>query len=99
TDFAITNRPILLYVYDLDVYKKTCRDFYYDINEILPQPFVFTQEDLLDKIKSNSWQNEEEYIKSYTIFKNRFHKYFDGNSSERVLNEILKLSSNSSRFN
>ncbi len=90
-DFAITDRPILLYMYDLDIYKEICRDFYYDIDEILPKPFVYTQEDLLNKIKDDVWRDEKLYIDSCAKYKNMFHKYIDGNSSQRVMREILNL--------
>jgi len=93
TDFSITKRPILLYMYDFEKYTKTNRSFYYDLEEILPKPFVYNEEDLMDKIKNLSWIDDAEYQKSYKKFRNRFHKYLDGNSSHRVLEAIKKLSS------
>lgn len=93
-DFAITNRPILLYMYDLETYKEKCRDFYYNIEEILPKPFIYNQVDLLNRIKDMRWMNEESYIESYSQYKNKFHKYLDGNSSKRVMDEIKKLNTN-----
>src|SRR5699024_1529016 len=38
TDFALTNRPILIYVYDFEPYLATCRKMIYDLEETLPKP-------------------------------------------------------------
>lgn len=50
-DYAVLNRPIVFYMYDLDEYKGELRDFYFGLDE-LPGPIVRDQEalcDLLDK--------------------------------------------------
>jgi len=91
TDFAITNRPILLYVYDWDIYLKTCRSMYYNIENILPRPFVQHEEELLERIIGNDWFNTPQAQQNYKQFRNKFHKYLDGNSSERVMNEIVRI--------
>ncbi|MGO3184225.1 MAG: CDP-glycerol glycerophosphotransferase family protein [Aequorivita sp.] len=91
TDFVITNKPVLLYMYDLELYLQNCRSMYYDLAKILPKPFVFKEEELLERITNNNWMENKEYKESYKSFKNQFHKYLDGNSSKRVTEEILKL--------
>lgn len=92
TDFAITNRPILLYMYDFQEYLQTNRSFYYDLEKILPKPFVYDENDLLNKIMDLSWMEDATYKKSYEMFRNEFHQYLDGNSSARVLDAIRKIS-------
>lgn len=91
TDFALTNRPILIYAYDFEAYKNNCRSVYYDLEKILPKPFIYNEEVLLKRIKSDDWTRDKNYIDSYNTFKATFHKYIDGNSSQRVMNEVLKL--------
>lgn len=91
TDFVITDRPILLYMYDLKLYVEGCRSMYYDLEEVLPRPFIYTEEDLLEKISNSDWTEDKEYKESYNAFRDKFHKYLDGNSSKRVTEEILKL--------
>lgn len=91
TDFALTKKPILIYPYDLEQYIKTCRSMYYDIEEILPQPFIKNENDLLEKLKDESWTKTPKAIESYENFINIFHKYLDGNSSKRVMEAIQKL--------
>lgn len=90
-DFALTNRPILLYMYDQDLYEKNCRSSYYPLDKVLPRPFVYNEKDLLAKIRDQTWTQYSEYRASYTNFKNKFHFYEDGNSSKRVLNLIEAL--------
>lgn len=91
TDFALTGKPILSYLYDFENYKNNCRSIYYDLNEILPKPFIEKEDDLLEKIIDLNWTRNPEYVESYANFKNTFHTYCDGNSSQRVMNEVFKL--------
>lgn len=91
TDFALTGRPIITYAYDLEAYKNNCRSMYYDLYEILPRPFVYTEGELIEKIKNTEWTKDKYYIEEYDKFKEIFHKYIDGDSSRRVMNEVQKL--------
>lgn len=91
TDYAITGRPILIYAYDYDLYRKKCRSIYYDLEDILPKPFIKNEDDLLDSIKSGFNINSLEAGGAYEGFKRKFHCYFDGNSSKRVMEEIFKI--------
>lgn len=91
TDFSITGKPILFYMYDLEKYLESSRSFYYDLEEILPKPFVYKEQALLDKIRDQSWVQAEEYQESYQNFRNRFHKYLDGNSSQRVFEAMKNI--------
>lgn len=91
SDYVLTNRPALLYMYDYNLYLETCRSSYYDLDKILPRPFAYTEEEVLAMLKDVSWAESLEYQKSYSAFKSRFHDYLDGNSSERVMREIEKL--------
>lgn len=94
TDFSITKRPIIVYSYDFDIYIKTCRSIYYDLEETLPKPFIKTEQELLQKIKDDAWQQNKTYIESYEKFSKTFNFYYDGESSKRVINEMLKLVKN-----
>lgn len=92
TDFALTKKPILIYPYDIVQYREVCRPMYYNIEEILPQPFIKNENDLLEKLKDDSWMKTTEAIQSYDHFIQTFHQYIDGNSSQRVLEAIHNLS-------
>lgn len=91
TDFAITKKPILIYAYDLNQYTKNVRSLYYDIKKVLPKPFIKNEDELLIKIINDAWQNDPITQQSYKDFRSMFHKYLDGHSSKRVMDEVLKL--------
>lgn len=90
TDFAITGKPILFYMYDFELYKKG-RSIYYDLEKIFPKPFAFNQVELLAMLTDLSWKNSPMYINSYSEFQKTFHCYKDGNSCKRLVEEIKKL--------
>lgn len=95
TDFALTKKPILIYPYDLKQYKEKSRPMYYDIEKILPQPFIKDENDLLEKLKDESWMKTPLAINSYENFVQTFHQYLDGNSSKRVMEALQGLSNGS----
>lgn len=91
TDFAITNRPILIYAYDFEEYIKTCRGMAYNLEEILPKPFVKTEEGLFKALENRDWTDCPEVKESYRNFKKMFHFYFDGHSSRRIMEKVVHL--------
>ena len=87
-DFANLKRPMLFYMYDLDIYKGKLRDFYLDLDE-LPGPIAETQEDLeknLKNIEKEFQKNQNKYEK----FNKKFNYLDDGASSRRVIKKIFK---------
>ena len=87
-DFSILERPVVFYMYDLDHYANEMRGFYLSIEE-LPGPIVKTEDDLIAAIrKTEGWTADKKYLE----FKKRFNPYEDGNSSKRVLSEVIRES-------
>jgi CDP-glycerol glycerophosphotransferase (TagB/SpsB family) len=91
TDFAITGNPIIFYTYDYDNYIATCRSLYYDIKTTLPGPFASNADQLIFLLEDLSWFDEESYKVKYNQFRDTFHFYRDGNSSKRVLDEVINI--------
>ncbi|MDE6141514.1 MAG: CDP-glycerol glycerophosphotransferase family protein [Bacilli bacterium] len=87
-DYANLKRPMLFYMYDLEIYKGNMRDFYFDLKE-LPGPIVEKEEDLYKEI-SHIDKYFKKYQDKYDKFNQRFNYLDDANSSERVLDEIIK---------
>ena len=87
-DFANLKRPMLFYMYDLDIYKGKLRDFYLDLNE-LPGPIAQTQEEL-EKNLANIDKEFQKNQKKYAKFNAKFNYLDDGNASERVIKKIFK---------
>lgn len=86
-DFLLLDRPIIFTPFDLSIYIKSGRELHYVYNESVPGPIcnnwdeVYNQLELLSKGLLSFGENNE-------MFKNRYHKYQDGKSSERVFQEI-----------
>ena len=81
-DYANLNKPIIFYMYDLDLYKNKLRDFYLDL-DMLPGKIVQNQKDLVREIKNvKKIKNEN--------FKKKFNYLDDKNSSKRVVEAIFK---------
>lgn len=91
TDFALTGKPILCYVYDLEEYIANCRSIYYNLEEVLPKPLIKKEEELLAALSSTDWFDNRDYLESYKKFQQTFHTYLDGHSSKRVLQEIVNI--------
>jgi CDP-glycerol glycerophosphotransferase len=89
TDYILTNKPALFYIYDYDTYIKKSRTLYYDLKKTLSGPFIYDEKTLLQYLKEDSWSKTKEYWEKYKSFKDRFHKYQDGNSSKRVVELVL----------
>ena len=87
-DYANLHRPMIFFMYDLDLYKGKLRDFYISLDE-LPGPITETQQDLeknLKDIYNISKKYEEKYIK----FNQKYNYLDDGNASLRVIKVIFK---------
>jgi CDP-glycerol glycerophosphotransferase len=87
-DFSLLNRPILLFPYDLEDYKKS-RGMYYDLEDIAPGPLLHNFHDLINGIRNIDEINKE-YKQRRNEIRDRFNKYVDGNTIERIL-DFLKI--------
>ena len=62
-DFAILDRPIVVYTYDFDTYKEK-RGMYIDVREELPGGSV-TEDELLEIIKTLDWDRAVEQVQTF----------------------------------
>lgn len=93
-DFILTDKPVIFYPYDYYDYVKNSREMYYDYFSEMIGPFGKNEEDLLSLIKnSEKWSKEKEYRSKYRLFKDKFFKYKDGNSSKRLYSLLMSESS------
>lgn len=86
-DYAILKRPILLFMYDLELYQGQLRDFYIDLKE-LPFPILRTQEQLEEAIL-DQFQGGFRFTEAYQRFNQTYTPMDDGGASHRVLGEIF----------
>ncbi|MGO2083616.1 CDP-glycerol glycerophosphotransferase family protein [Vagococcus sp.] len=85
-DYLVTDRPILFYCWDDDLYT-TGRGQYFAYDE-LPGPVSFTISHLIDNLK-NLAEVTEQSRPNYERFKTRFTKVDDGLATKRYLDYIL----------
>jgi CDP-glycerol glycerophosphotransferase len=87
-DFAVTGKPILYYVYDLEHYREDLRHFYFDFEEIAPGPLLRTVDEVLSALRDLDGVPES-HRERYDRFRERFCCREDGNATERVLAHVL----------
>lgn len=88
-DYAILNRPVIFFMYDLGIYRDQLRGFYIDIEKDAPGPIVQTEQELfraINRLKDSATDMDSEFVE----FKTKFSSLEDGNASERVVNAFLE---------
>ena len=88
-DFAVTRKPILFYVYDLDRYRNELRGLYFDFFTDAPGPLVRTTADLVTQLQDLD-AVVVGYAAAYAHFRERFCEHEDGLASERAANVLLE---------
>lgn len=88
-DYANLRRPILFYTYDLEKYRDMLRGFYLDIEEDMPGPLLFTEEEVIAEIKDIA-NIEKKYQDKYDEFYERFCHVDDGDASKRIVERVFR---------
>jgi CDP-glycerol glycerophosphotransferase len=97
-DFALLNKPIVLFQADRDQYLIYDRAFYFDIDKS-PYMVVRSQEELEQLIEKLDWSSVQKNCKDILNF---YGTYETGEASQKVLDYILnnlKLSQNATKSN
>ena len=87
-DFLLTDKPIIFTPFDIEYYLKYERGFYYKYEEVTPGPIAKTWDELLKYI-DDVIKYPDKYKKQREIIRKQFNQYNNGNSSQRVFNEII----------
>ena len=82
-DFNLLNKPIILAPFDFNDYISKSRELYFNYSDF-PNSKVNTWEELYSLIDECKFKKGE-------IIGERYNKYYDGNSSERLFNAINRL--------
>ena len=88
-DYANLRRPMLFFTYDLDKYRDVLRGFYFDLEELLPGPLVFTTDEIIDTIR-NLPEVVEKYKDKAEVFYEKFNGWEDGTASKKVVEQVFK---------
>lgn len=87
-DFAILQRPMVFFAYDLERYRDTLRGFYLDYETEVPGPIVQTEEALFEAIAAagDSGRADEERLKKFVA---KYAPGDDGYAARRVVDKLL----------
>lgn len=87
-DYAILNRPMLFFVYDIEEYHDRLRGFYFDFEEESPGPLVKTTVELINEIKQAGTHLEDG--KKLQSFREKYTALEDGKATKRVAERVFK---------
>ena len=82
-EYALLNKPMLFFAFDVEEYVRT-RDFYYEFHSFIPGTLVRTTEAIIEAIEKEDYKMEK-----IPPFVKYFFDGLDGQSSARVVNEII----------
>lgn len=88
-DYAVLERPMVFFAYDLESYQSELRGFYLDYERSVPGPVVRSSAELADVI-SNYDQLASENVDRVRDFKRVYNPMDDGNASDRVIDELFQ---------
>lgn len=83
-EYALMQRPMLFFAYDLEQYYDE-RGFYYPYKEFVPGPIVYTTEEIVEWVM----RIEQFDRKRLQIFCEQYMSGCDGHSTERILEYVL----------
>ena len=84
-DYAILDRPVLFYMYDMEEYRDEMRGFYINIDE-LPGPVIQNESQLVQSVKHAEQDFDQNKMNE---FNHRFNDLNDGNAAERVVDIVF----------
>ncbi|KWW17574.1 CDP-glycerol--glycerophosphate glycerophosphotransferase [Peribacillus simplex] len=88
-DYLVTNKPILFYTWDMDVYSEQRGQ--YLKNDELPGPMLFNAKELAQAIKDIE-QVKKSYADKYLKMQQQFTNHEDGHVTERIVRHIFNHS-------
>lgn len=83
-DFALTSRPMIFMVPDLEDYTGTTRGFLWDYRETAPGPLVSTTAEVVSHLRDFDGLSDR-YAGDLAAFNDRYNRLQDGHSAERVV--------------
>ncbi|QES51635.1 hypothetical protein DEJ50_31075 [Streptomyces venezuelae] len=87
-DFALTDKPILLFTYDLKHYRDTLRGFTFDYEEKAPGPLLEDSESLIAAVR-NADALGAEYAGARAAFRAGFADLDRGDAAAKVVDRML----------
>lgn len=88
-DYAILDRPIIFFMYDLETYRDQLRGFYFDIEKEAPGPIVQNEQQLFDALDRIA-ASPAEMNAAAIAFKEKFNSLEDGRAADRAVRAFLR---------
>lgn len=89
-DFAHTDRPILLFAYDLEHYRDTLRGFTFDLEKKAPGPLIGDSATLIEAVR-NADAVGAQYARARAAFREEFCDLDDGHAAGRIVDRMLGM--------
>ena len=93
-DYAILERPMLFYMYDMEEYRDEMRGFYLNVAD-LPGPVLRNEKELVKAIKSATIKNDD--VTMIKRFNEEYNSMNDGKASQRLADIISRNNSDGNR--
>lgn len=87
-DFLCTNKPVVLFPYDMDDYMKNDAGLYYEYPDIVPGHMGMTWKEVLELVCIEL--DKDSVSDQYMRIRDKFNKYNDGRNCERVYSLVKK---------
>lgn len=88
-DYAILNRPMLFFTYDLEFYRDKLRGMYIDFEQEAPGPLLRTTEEIIEAIQ-NLDRVAIQYAEKLKRFREKYCEFETGKACEYVLEQVIK---------
>ncbi|MDE5671014.1 MAG: CDP-glycerol glycerophosphotransferase family protein [Eubacterium sp.] len=88
-DYALLDKPMLFFTFDLEDYRDNLRGMYVDIEEEAPGPLVFNTDEVINAIL-NIDEEMKKYSEKISAFRNRYLTYENGNSCQTIIDTVIQ---------
>ena len=88
-DYAILNRPMLFFTYDLEYYRDKLRGMYIDFEQEAPGPLLRTTEEIIEAIQ-NLDRVGIQYAEKLKRFREKYCEFETGKACEYILEQVIK---------
>lgn len=89
-DYAHTDKPILLFTYDLEHYRDTLRGFTFDFEKKAPGPLLRDSASLIEAVRDADAVGER-YARARAEFRAEFCDLDDGGAAARIVDRMLGM--------
>lgn len=88
-EYCLREKPMIFFAYDLEEFTENGRGFYQSYEESVPGMVETTTEGVTQAIKLNVYEGKYD-LERIEWFRDRHYDYYDGKSTERVLELIME---------